>query len=102
MRRRACLQQTTGSDIAHPAMLERPLAGNPAALQQRDSRLAVIWSTDHAAGASVWLVRKSDIRRSRSERLVPVKAAGQNQNFEFPVVNGRSTRRTGHQRKTVE
>jgi hypothetical protein len=36
------------------------------------------------------------------ERPVPVKAVVQNQNFEFPVANGCLTRRTGHQRRTVE
>ena len=52
----------------------------------------------HQAASS----RKAVINTECSERLVPVKAVVQNQNFEFPVANGCLTRRTGHQRKTVE
>jgi hypothetical protein len=53
---------------AYTSVLEQPLSSNRAALQQRESWQEVIWTTGHAAGASVCIVRIAVVGATRSER----------------------------------
>jgi hypothetical protein len=57
VRHQASARQTTGSDRASSAQLERVVSGNQAALQRRDGCRLVISTIIHAADAAVRFVR---------------------------------------------